>query len=410
MSEENHEAPRPSFAAVLNAASAKAQAEWQPPPEPDEGAAVETTGPVTTGAAPETTDAAPDASTTPEGEQAAPADEGPLFTQDAEGKWHRPDGTFATAEEVAQLDAPAETAVPDEQAAEPPSAATIALPAVRDGQQPVEIEIDDPDVADRIRFALNNGMRRDEYNRQKQAFDRKEQEWREFQAILRTAPERVVDRMPPDTRRRTLQYLLANEFDGMRETVAQWYNDPHALRAAQLDLREQHQMTDHELQQVLTAERRAMELMSAARALVPPHATVEDEQDFLRDAEAALAALIQAGQPLTAETVPQHLARHVRRYRFNEATGRVDTPDATAKQSSVSARPIGEKALGLAEAKRVQARIKHRVQTQKVAAATAPAGTGAVPAARPAPPAGNNVEQASQWLRKHGSSIWPTTR
>src|SRR5574337_786815 len=100
--------------------------------------------------------------------------------RDEQGKWTA--AQQAAAQAAAAAVQPTEGAEPAAEPAEP--AIQIALPAVRDGQEPVVVEADDQETADKIRALINSHKREADTKRRMQAVEARDMEGRELETMI----------------------------------------------------------------------------------------------------------------------------------------------------------------------------------------------------------------------------------
>jgi hypothetical protein len=291
-----------------------------------------------------------------------------------------PDATGEPAEVVAEETAPAEEAAPIE---------PITL-LDRNGKE-VVVEVSDPEIAEVIRAAKNDGMRKAEFTRRIEAVQTKEQEFRAFEVMLQTTPELVVERMSPDIKIRTLQYLLASNFDDVAPLIAQWYGDKgtpeHTTRReALLGMKENLSAAQRTAQSQMAEGNRIAAVQFQIESLIPETASPEDAQDFYTAAAAHLGAVdAQRGNTLRPEEVAPLLERFRARFGFTSPTvPAAATPPSLLPVSPSPAAPVGDKAQAIAKRATATAqRMKALPAQQAAAAKVAPQGAGAAPAVRP---------------------------
>lgn len=344
--------------------------------------------------------------------------------------WERPrdpaTGQFTRAEETATPDAAAAAApeegelAPEAQGeaeAESPEPVVVTLPAIGDrgGQaEEVQIALDPADpqsaaIADRLRFLANNGMRRQEFERQMASVQTQRAELEDFVAEWETVPEAVIGRMREDIQDRVFRALLPLYIERQPQLIEAWYNDESARRLGVADLKTQTVEDARTLEQARQARARGREVQAAVEQLIPSAASEEDVADFRADALRYLADLDRRGEPVTKENVRDLLASRLRRYGFSEPAGPGSESVAAAtpkKPAPVIARPVGDTAERLKAARNTPARLQELKATQAAAAKTPPAGQGAAPAQPLRPPPNLTITEASKWYRKHGGQSW----
>ena len=331
------------------------------------------------------------------------------WTLDEQNRLHRKDGTYATAEEVTAYNAtipepePTEAQKPAEQT---PEAITVELRR-RDGTTRT-IEVDDPELAEELRTNANDGMRAREFRELKASYDQKIAELNAFDKLLETNPEHVFFNVLPVEKQISIATkLIAQHWDALGPTIVRYAEQPtEIIRAAmqtQMDVRQGMQSYN----QALAAQRQAGELAKATVALIPDSLPETLHEQFLADAEADITRAVQAGKPVTPETIPQILAARLQLYGAAPTIPTAPTPSVRAVRPSPSMppaalKPTGPKAASLADVKAQQARTREIQANRRRAAAVPPSGAGATPAKAPLVPPGASIEQASQLLRQQG--------
>lgn len=366
----------------------------------------------------------------PEGQQAAPetptGDQAPEFVQDAEGKWHRADGTFATVDEIAQIDAElAAQAADDTAKAEQAKQAELAAKANtvtlrrRDGTTR-DVIVDDPELAEEIRANYNDGMRGKDFREKAAAVDAKLAQFKQLDALLDTNPEAfVAQSLSPEQKVRLATQLLAEHFDELVPIIQGFDQNPSerikTTAEAQRRLREQ----QSEFNTLVQAQAQAKDVRMAVEALLPEALDHETAGQFWADASADLQRAIARGEAVTAQTVPALLQSRLKLYGITAPAGQASasvprvtlaspaqtppatgtTPAASTGNSSV-AQPANDAAKALADAERTQRRIRLTQAARSRAAAVPPAGAGAAPLRLPPVAPNASIEEASQSLKK----------
>ncbi len=315
-----------------------------------------------------------------------------------------PDGTFAAkasespvegeeiaAEAIPQADGdPAPDAEPE---AEAPAVEPITL-IDRNGKE-VVVEVSDPEVAEVIRAAKNDGMRKAEFTRRMEGVEKQERDFREFKALLST-PEALVQQIPADAQLRMLNYLLATNLDNpeVRGRLEQWYGDDVSRREALLGMKEQVTSANAQVRQQMAEGDRVNAIQRAIDAQIPDTAQPDDAKDFFTAAAAHLGAVeSQRGTPLSPDEVAPLLDRFRTRFGFNSPASPVaasppslvPTTPAAAVPATATAEALVKKAT--ANAQRMKALPTQQAAAQKIA----PQSAGAAPAVAPRP---KSIEEA----------------
>lgn len=359
------------------------------------------------------------------------------------GRWQMPTGAFvagaapdgATPKPGTTPAKPAAAAPAPDPAAKPADERAwtkIALPGLTDrGEQELEIEIDDPQIVERLNRLKSEAGRARALQKKQGDVDAQAAELAELDAYLEHDPVGfMVSRVKPELREQVARALLLEHFDALVPLIAEFQADPTARAETRLALRDEMDKTRGQMAQATQMRQHAIACVRAAEAMIPESADDDSAQAFLADARADLARLANAGQQVTPQTVPQLLARRASLYGFTQTSrGTGDaapaagaTPPArSAPAAAPVARPVSDRARDIAsrqptreEAAQRQARIR-QVQTQRAAAGrVAPAGAGAAPVQTPVlpPEAKTDIKSASRYLRRNGKlpETWaPTT-
>lgn len=358
-----------------------------------------------------------------EGEGEQPGSE--LWLDEQTGRWRDKDGRFVEAAPPtdAELAAAGVTreqlarrtpAAPDkgkknEAAAGQPVAIKLAGAPER-GEEDLELEIDDPDVAQRIQRLQNEGMRRQAYN---EAMADVESQRAELQAIGSALEQDPVgfalNQMTRERQLEVAEALLIEHFDALVGRINEFTDDPVSRQQGRVALRDRLAASRDEMQDSRARQSHAAACMRTAQGLLPEGVDDATAQMFMADAENDLIRAAKSGRPVTPDTVPLLLKHRARIYGFGETGPGERASGASALSRSAdpgTARPLTDKARAIAEKKReaseAQKRIR-RVQVQRRgAAAVAPTGIGA--ATLQVPVLSDNdmtdVHAASKALRK----------
>lgn len=339
----------------------------------------------------------------------------PDFTQwtvDAEGKLHRPDGTFAESAEIEAYNAsvPRVSEAPAEPAPEP----IVVTLKTRNGDEK-EIEVTDPEIAELLRANHNDGMRRQEFTRRIAEVEAKEAEYREFETMLETNPEYLIlQALPPEKQVSIATALLAQHWDAVVDRIAEYHTDPstrvRTAAEAQIAIRD----NQAQYQQQVAKARYIAEVRRTIDTLVPETVQPDIAERFLRDAESDLAAAVRArnGQPVPTSELAGILAPRLALYGFDKPQSAGAVPAVPAVPPKPPARPVARpvaKAGTPAAMPRPSVNtatapgetVRKAVQAQAIAAAVPPAGAGAATLRVPLVPPNATIEEASAAMRKH---------
>lgn len=346
----------------------------------------------------------------------APAIEGE-FVQDEAGRWHRADGTFANETELAAIlahvaaesapaEAPADT--------EAPKGETVTLRR-RDGTTR-DVIVDDAELAEEIRTNMNDGMRAREYRTKMAEVETMQSEYREFRAMLAANPEGVIlQHLTPEKQVSIAAQLLAQHFDALVPIIQGYDANPSSRFAAVAEAQTTIRTQEGQFSSLVVSQRQAADVKQAVASLIPETVTDDVAEKFWKFASMELTAAIDAGKPVSKDTVGALLKDLTTHYGFTSGAApaapakpriTLASPNAPASPSPV-ATPANDAAKALANAKTTQKRIQLTQRARANAAAIPPAGAGAAPLRLPPVPKGASIEESSQGLRQMGRS-WTT--
>lgn len=323
-------------------------------------------------------------------------------TKDASGRWRGPDGKFVSA----AVDAGTPDAGTEGEESETlgePVLFTLAGDKER-GEDDLELDLTGlpPDAIDRLNRIKNDGMRRQEFNKQKAVVDQRLTELKAVETEIQVNPVGfVLDRLAPTIRRDVAKALVLEEWDTIIDELARYAESDGTRKLALSDVRDGLRQSREKVDAMSAHERRASDVMNATRGLIPETASEEDAQDFIVDAARLFEDMTRQGLSVEPEKVPEYLASRLRRYGFQPAPQASGSPTQIPKLAVAS--PKGPNAQQLAEkAKAQQQRLKVAQQSRTNGAAVAPAGAGATPTTRLQPPKGQTIEERAKWVRQHG--------
>lgn len=354
-------------------------------------------------------DPAPDAVAVETAQPDAPPEAFTGWTLDASHRLHRPDGTYASVEEIAAYNTGAEpagepVADPTEEAKpETPQPERVTIKG-RDGSD-VEIEVDDPKIAEALRTNAKDGMRAREYREKVAVVDQKLAEFNAFERLLETNPEHVIFNALPEAKRVSLATaLVAQYWDQIAPTLVQFDTAPESRvrTAAETQIAMRDGMAQY--QQRLQADRQGADLAKAVIQLLPESLPDHLHEQFLADAQSDITRAIQRGERVTPETVPTLLATRLSLYGATTPTpapvARVRAVASPSPSQPAAAQPVGAAAASLATVQANQDRLKAAQHARRRAAAVPPSGAGAAPVRLTPVGPGTSIKDASADLKK----------
>lgn len=302
--------------------------------------------------------------------------------------------------------------------ADTPKAIKVVLPGQSArGEDDLEIEIDDKDVADRIRRLKNDGLRLREYTERRDALEAREAEASAVDEALESDPVSfILDKMTPERQLAVARALLVEHMDDLLPDIDKYVDNPTVRADARVQLMKDMKKSAERLTQTRDVRVYAQKCMRAVESLVPAGTQDDVLAEFVADARRILFDASNRGDKVTPETVPALLARRVKLYGFDKKP-KSRKPSAPAKPAAKPpekprAKPISDRAREIAGRKpgakpgasATESRIRRTQAARAAGSRVAPAGAGAAPVQVTAlpPEAEQSVEAMSKHLRKTG--------
>lgn len=316
-----------------------------------------------------------------------------------------PEGAAAAEEE------PPPEAAAGEGEAEPEAERLVELPAVPDrGQEPLEVEFESKEIADRVRAAVRDGLRRDRFNDRMRVLDDRAEAIESVEDEIEVDPVRfTVDRLDP---KRFVDVALAlllkpGVYDAVQKRIEGWdypeRREAEALKAEAAQLRGE---KDFERQlRVRSISRQQARIAKDAIDRIIPEDFDDDTAAMMReDLTRDLAAHVQQNRlaSLRPGDIPRILERRLRQYSVTLA----DAETAVASRSPAPVRtPAGKGAAPrptttrtTPDAASAADKLKKGLDRRRAAAATPGAGAGA-PTGAPALPKHASIKERVAHLR-----------
>jgi hypothetical protein len=297
----------------------------------------------------------------------------------------------------------------EEPEAEPePEPIVVALPGRHPEDPAFEIEVADEETAERLRQAINDGMRRQEFNKQMAALNDQRAELDYIGGALEADPVSfMAERVKPDLRLAVARHIIANataeEFTELAEAFHTWEDDPREreLQALKLENDRRTKRDQEKEDRTKRAEKEAAisALVTAVENLIPDSFTKREGDRFYSVAARELNEYKRINRlpALDPEQVPKILkeAGILKMFGITETDSRTAAPPAAGPK-----RPAVAAADPKAKAKAGAERMQNRAAVRRASSAVAPTGTGAAPQ-RVTPPKGHTVQQRIDWLKEH---------
>jgi len=290
-----------------------------------------------------------------------------------------------------------------------PETVVVDIPGRREGET-VQIEVNDPELAERLKQLANNGMRRTEFNTQAEALRTKSAEIKQFEDRLSTDPSGLIlDKATPETRETIVRDILLSDPALLSKVLDQFNEidrDPNARVAAtaqmERDAAIRARAADKHAADIDAYAQDANEIMKAVEALIPQDAVDSNVEAFLEDAIGFLE--FKASKEGSATVNPGNIKNLLEtRLRLHGITG--TAPDVSDGSGDGATTPTTPKVV-LKKATKAEAiaaasegeNLKTRSEKSK-SAVTAPAGGGAE-TSHFNPPKGQNVKERLAWLKE----------
>lgn len=329
-----------------------------------------------------------------------------------------------TAREAAEAAAAHEGETDEERAAREAEEAAAAgaaelvveLPGARPEDLPMEIVVDDQKTYERLQQLRNDGMRRQEFNRQMETVREREAQVALFDEEIQTDPIGIVLEHMPEALRvdalkalltddKALELLLADE--DFADSVT-WDPAKRALAKSKV-LNRRYEIREEGRKRADLVRRNAQwarEVVSAVDRMVPETWNEDQLSQFSDDAQRDVMAYIREhkGQPFDVADLPLVLGRRLRAVGINpiEAAERLARKEGDGKGTR-SAAPGKSRAATPPKKPPTAAELKKTASARARAAAIPTGAHGAPVAGEPGierPPKGSGLAGATAFLNK----------
>ena len=296
---------------------------------------------------------------------------------------------------------------------EPPAELVVELPGRRPDDPPYKFVARDKNEAERLRQAINAGMRRAEFNEQMAALERRERAVQQLLQEFEQQPAQfVAERIGPEHYGAVVEALLSRldqeTFDRLVDRMAAWVQDPVARREAALAAREQdierRRQAEEEARRAAAQDEYLQGIAQQIVGVIPDEWPDARADEFFEYAAFKLRqyARQNRGVRIRPVDVPALLEQLgvLRAYglaqdgRGQPSAGAVRSPDGAPPRSPA---PSAE----IERAQRAGEGFRKRAERRAQAVATAPAGTGAATPGLPFPPGQHirdRLKTARKWL------------
>jgi len=308
-------------------------------------------------------------------------------------------------------------------------AKVITLPGFQErGEQPIEIDVTDPEVAERLQRLAKDGLRRNEYIARSAKLEARQAEIEEFERAIDMDPTGfLLGKIPTEGQLEVARGLILEHFETLRPEIEKWYENGEERERNRVVLRDRMREASDRAHVESQKLAYAREIMGSVHALVPETADDATVRQFMADVEFDLIQAARRGDRVSPETAPRLVEHRLRLYGFNgsqQPTPESSTvaPSAPAVPSNGSAtpsappaRPVSDRARAVAqraagptteEARAAQDRVRRAQASRRAAAAIPPAGVGAATVQAPVIPADADIRTASKLIRQKAGATW----
>jgi hypothetical protein len=290
-----------------------------------------------------------------------------------------------------------------------PEPVVVDIPGRREGET-VQLEVSDPELAERLKQLANDGMRRKEFNTQAAALRDKGAEIKQFTDRLATDPAGLIlEKATPETREMIVRDILLSDAALLSKVLDQFNEidrDENARVAATAQMERDAAIRARDADRLATQndvyQQSANEIMGAVEALIPEDASDDRVEAFMEDAIGFLEFKASKEGPDVVN--PANIKNLLEtRLRLHGITGSApDVSDGSGDGATTPTTPkIVLKKATEAEATKAATEgenLKTRSGKSK-STVTAPAGGGAE-TTQFNPPKGQTIKERIAWLRK----------
>jgi ribosomal protein S20 len=298
----------------------------------------------------------------------------------------------------------------------------VTLPGLSErGEEDFEIEVDSPEVAERLRRLKNDGIRAREYGERRAELESREADIERYRDAVEHDPIAFhLEQMTVDKQLEVARALILEHLDVLQPEIDKLIEDPTARKDAQIKLRDKMRESARQLEQNRAVRTHVKKCMMAVDRLIPEGTDSETAAEFVNDARQILAAASRGGQRVTPQSIPQLIAKRLKLYGFDKKPApkassaapagkqktAADAPEPKrAKPMNDKAREIAERNAAPAKPSAPQARVRRTQNARNAGSKVAPAGAGAAPVQLPAIPAEAEADIASMSKHLRGQKL-----
>lgn len=313
------------------------------------------------------------------------------------------EGEQAPTEDASPTEGGEEEGQGDEGEDEDHAPITVALPGRRPEDPPVEIEVSDPEVAERMRQLANSGMRRADYERAMGELQVERGEYAYIRHNLESDPAGfIVSHVRGDLRGAVVMELMADPqvYDAVIDHIATWDNDPSARAVAQANMRAERLERAEQSRRAVAEEQKvtqnAQEIIHSVASSIPAHLSGTDREQWYVGAVRYLQEY--ADYYDLRYLPPEHVPAVIEYYERTRQQAR--PPEPTSAPARATARPVGApKPAPQTPAANAGEQFTRAREAKRRAATIAPAGAG--PAPTTAIPKHESVKDRIRYMREN---------
>lgn len=281
----------------------------------------------------------------------------------------------------------------------------VAIPARREGDDDIEITVDDKNVAERLRQLKNAAMRGEQIREAQARIERDQAEIEDMENYIQTDPAGfIINNVPVDVVEVVALSLITEPeiWERVQPRLEQ-LSDPSELRLMQAELKTQRLEAEKVLQKRAEGRRHSKQqakiILDGIEKMVPltDGITESRRETIIGSVQRAVAAAVREKRLTSIDVgdLPLLASAALRQHGIDPMAA------AAALQAGGEESEPGKKKPLAKKKQKTAKQLKTASEQRKKAAASSPAGTGA-PAAAPKLPAGQTIEERIALAKEKG--------
>lgn len=251
-----------------------------------------------------------------------------------------------------------------------------------DGRPDIDIEVEDQASADYLNEIQNNGLRKSQWTKEKEALEGREAQLRTVESMIQAAPSQfILQHAPKEAQLEMARSLLAQHFDELVPDLAKWV-DPVTGTASRrefaADQREKAVEASQKWQRQQQIDRQTLAITRAVSNLIPEGTSEDRTRRFVTLAESEIVRSINKGLAVSPKDVPDLLKDIISDFRFE--------PQVPATNGSTASPPASGDKPTPAIPRSADDRLKKVAKARAIARRVTPQGAGGMPAQIPKMP------------------------